>query len=391
MKKVLSVVYSAFPSDPRPRREAEAMVEAGFEVDIICLKKPEQKAREKLYGVNVFRVNMKRRRNSRFRYILQYISFFFISLYMTTQMHLKKKYDVVHVHNLPDFLVFSAVLPKLMGAKIILDLHDPMPELFMTKYNKNKNSLFIKLLMVIENISIKFANIIITPNITFKDIFVSRGSESDKIHIVMNSPMEKIFSERLIQKNNSTEIGEGSFNIMFHGYIADHNGLSTALEAVSIARKEITDLQFDVFGGGEILEKLKSYADHLQLGGIVNFHGAVNLDVIAEQIAKSDLGIIPNRNTPFTNINFPTRIFEYLSLKKPVVVPRTKGILDYFKEGEICFFEPGNAEDLARTILELWKDPKLREQYVLRGFPIYFEKRWALQKKQLVKLVEGVS
>ena len=388
--KVLSIVFSSFPIDPRPRREAEAMVEAGHEVDMICLRKEGQVSNESLYGVKVYRINIKRERHSKIRYIWQYLAFLGISFYLAARMHLKRKYDVIHVHNMPDFLVFSAMIPKLMGAKIILDLHDPMPEVYMTKYGLSKNHFVVKALLLVEKASIGFANIVLTPNKSFRDLFISRGCKESKIHIVMNSPMETVFLAEKIQKKAGEETDK-VFKVMFHGFIAKHNGLPLALEAISIAQKEIPKIRFDIFGSADNAEGLKEYSEHLHLGQIVRFHGLVSLDVIAEYVVRSDLGIIPNLKTPFTEINFPTRIFEYLCLKTPVIAPKTQGVLDYFDIESICFFEPGNAKSLAAAIINISKDTITRERYISRGYPIYFNHRWELQKQSLVKLVEGVT
>ncbi len=390
MKKILSIVFSGFPNDPRPRREADAMVEAGMDVDMICLRREGQVKKELLYGVNVIRLSVKKDRSSKLRYLWQYSLFLFISFSLATRMHLKKRYDLIHVHNMPDFLVFSALIPKLFGAKILLDLHDPVPEVFMTKYGLKNDHIFIKILSYIEKKSIKFADLIITPNVAFKDLFISRGCDQNKIHIVMNSPMENVFSESLLQRQVDSSDKRNLFRIMFHGHISLHNGPAVALEALAIVKNVVPNIRFDIFGHGDNLGASKAYADKLALNEIVKFHGSVPQKAIAQHIVKSDLGLIPNRSTPFTDINFPTRIFEYLCLKKPVIVPRTKGILDYFEEGSICYFEPGNAEDLARAIIDMWESRDLREKYVERGYPIYFNNRWSLQKEYFIKLLQKI-
>jgi len=76
-----------------------------------------------------------------------------------------------------------------------------------------------------------------------------------------------------------------------------------------------------------------------------------------------------------------------LSLERPVIAPRTKGIKDYFDNGSLFFFESGNAESLARTIFEVYSNPK-RVAYILsRGITINKKYRWELQRQHLLKLV----
>src|SRR2546426_3181292 len=126
--RVAMVVFSYYPMDPRPRRFAEAFAKEGMKVDVICLREAgTDPKRETLNGVHILRVPLKRRRGGIFRYVFQYAGFLLISMTVLGVRTLTRRYDLVHVHNMPDFLVLSALVPKALGAKVILDLHDPMP------------------------------------------------------------------------------------------------------------------------------------------------------------------------------------------------------------------------------------------------------------------------
>jgi glycosyltransferase involved in cell wall biosynthesis len=105
----------------------------------------------------------------------------------------RRRYDLVHVHNMPDVLVFSALVPKLFGAKIILDLNDPMPELMMTIFRLREETLLVRLLKKFEAWSILFADAVLTTNEAFRKLFVSRSCPAQRIEVIMNSPDEEIF------------------------------------------------------------------------------------------------------------------------------------------------------------------------------------------------------
>ena len=128
------VVFSYYPLDVRVRRAAEAIVEAGMKVDLICLRGEGEPKREQVGGVNVYRINLKRKRATTLRYLWEYAYFILATFLLLSSLHLIRRYRIVHVHTLPDILVLSALLPKLTGAKVILDIHDIMPELYMRKY-----------------------------------------------------------------------------------------------------------------------------------------------------------------------------------------------------------------------------------------------------------------
>ncbi len=143
-KKVLMLIYSYYPHDPRPKREVEALYNSGIQVDMICLMDNGQPKKETIFGANVYRVKLQRSRTSKFKYIQLYLSFCVRSFFVLNWMALKNRYDVIHVHNMPDFLVFLTIFPKIFGTKIILDMHDPSPELLMTIFNYDENKLFHK-------------------------------------------------------------------------------------------------------------------------------------------------------------------------------------------------------------------------------------------------------
>jgi glycosyltransferase involved in cell wall biosynthesis len=124
---------------------------------------------------------------------------------------------------------------------------------------------------------------------------------------------------------------------------------------------------------------------------IAKYKGSVPLEEISREISTIDAGIIPNRKSPFTELNMPVRIFEYLSLHKPVIVPRTQGIRDYFDEDSIFFFEAGDAQSLAKVILEIYSDPARRRRVTEQGVTIYARYRWELQSRSLVELVSGLA
>lgn len=386
MKKILMVVYSYFPQDVRPRREAEALINAGYTVDIICLKLPDQTKFETNYGVDTYRINISKSRSSKRKYIFLYAVFFIRSFFLLNRLFLKNRYSEIHVHNMPDFLVFVALLPKLFGSKVILDLHDPTPEMSITKFAEDRDSWLTKILKWQEKISIKFANKVITTNKSFVDKFVSRGCPPDKINIVMNSPQESIFNKFVNKSKDKSD--ENKYVIMYHGIIITRYGFEELLNAVNLLKDKIPGLELRVYGSGEDLSLFLEMVKKLNLENTVKYFGQVPIEKIVETIPECDVGIIPNRLSPFTKINFPTRIFEYLHMKKPVVVPRTQGIKDYFDEESIFYFEPGNAESLADVIFNVYSNLDKALEVVNKGYKIYQNYRWEHQSKNLIKIYE---
>ena len=388
MKRAAVVVLSSYPADVRVRREAESLVDAGFKVDLICYNKSDLPKQETINGVNVFRLKMQRKRASKLRYFWEYISFTTRALFKLSHLHLQNRYDLIHVHNMPDILVFSALLPRLLGAKIMLDLHDPTPEVFIAKYGIHPNHPIIKILKWLEKISIRFAHQVITPNKAFQDVFISRGCPRQKIDIVMNTPMEHIFNSNSTNENSRSKANNRKFVVMFHGTIVKRHGILTALKAMAKLRPQIPGLAFDVYGNGDFTEDFLKQVKQLNLEDIVRYHGFVTNETIAAAIPQIDLGIIPNEVNAFTRLNLPVRIFEYLSLHKPVIVPQTRGIRDYFSPDTLNFFEGDDSDNLAEAILTIYRHPEQQKEIINRGYKIYQQYRWESQKKHFCGIAE---
>jgi len=390
-KHAAVVLYAGIASDARPRRELEALLDEGMSVDLICLQENVSEAKEEVRGsLRVTRIPIRHDRFRKAGYLWNYGYFFFRSFIWLTLRSITRRYDLVHVHNMPDVLVFAALVPRLSGAKIVLDLHDPMPELYQTIFDMKPDAGMVRSLKRLEKWSIRFAHLVLTPNEAFRRVFCSRSCSPSKVRIVMNTPDENIFKP--IRSTSASMADKGlksEFRLMYHGLIVERHGLSTAIEAVGKLSKDMPGIVLDMFGErNAFLEQIMGTAKEIGLNGRVRYHGMHRLDDMPAAIEEADLGIIPNHRTPFTEINFPTRIFEYLCMGKPVIVPDTRGIRDYFDENQILFFKPGNADDLARVIRWVYEHPEAAVSFVKSGREVYEKHLWSQEKSRFTNSID---
>jgi len=392
-KRAAVVLFSHYPADPRPRRAAEALAAQGAIIDLICLRDGDGEPAHETYGsINVTRVRLKRQRGGKLGYVGQYGVFVLASFFHLASRSLTRRYDLVHVHNMPDVLVFSAIVPKLLGAKVILDLHDPMPELMQTIFKLPEESFSIIILKRLEKWSIRFADLVLTVNLACKRIYSLRSCQPDKIKVVINSPDHEVFRlqrSRVHDVNRNSGNGSKPFVILYHGSLVPRNGFDLAVESLEKVRQTIPSARLRVCGKQtSFFEKVMKSAQQRGVDAHVDYLGVRNLREIVEAIEDCDLGIIPNHRNIFTEINTPTRIFEYLALGKPVIAPKTKGIQDYFGDNDLIFFELGDAGDLARKIEFAYFHPLEVSETVKRGQEIYFSHTW---RRERLTLLDSIS
>jgi glycosyltransferase involved in cell wall biosynthesis len=390
-KRAIAVVYSCYPGDPRPCRSAEALLREGFSVEVICLKETdEEPERDRHNGVDITRVGLKHKRGGKLSYIARYGAFILISGAILASRAFRRPYDVVHVHNMPDVLVFSALIPKLLGAKVIIDLHDPMPELMETIFGLRQESRAVWLLKMLEKWSLRYADAVITVNEACKRIFSARSCSADKITVIMNSPDERIFRHHeASEQNPGVRDNSKPFVIMYHGSLVERHGVDLAVSALQTVRNKIPNAELRMYGRSTpFLEQVMNQVRESELGEAVRYLGAKSLEQISQAIGECDVGMIPNRRSIFTEINTPTRIFEYLSQGKPVIAPRTPGILDYFEPSELVLFEVGDTGDLAVKIEYVFRHPQEMTGIVKRGQEVFQAHRWTSERIRFVNLVD---
>ena len=94
-----------YPQESHVRKNAETLVNAGFDVYLVCLKKAGEKRFENINGVNTYRVPLSAKRKGIASYLMEYICFFLISFVYVSILYLNHKFDFVEEDSMPDFLV----------------------------------------------------------------------------------------------------------------------------------------------------------------------------------------------------------------------------------------------------------------------------------------------
>ncbi len=178
---------------------------------------------------------------------------------------------------------------------------------------------------------------------------------------------------------------------MYHGSLVERNGLELAVEALARVRQSHPAAELRIYGSRTpFLDRVMDLAKSKGLEQSVHYLGPKRLEDLVTEIEKCDLGVIPNQKNSFTDINTPTRIFEYLALGKPAIAPRTTGIQDYFDEDSLVFFESGNADDLAARIEYVLANPAEATSIVRRGQAVFGEHIWDKERQRLVGLVASL-
>jgi glycosyltransferase involved in cell wall biosynthesis len=384
------LTYSFYTSDARVRRYAEALAHRGDHVDVFALRNTDEKAYEVLNGVHIYRIQKRiRDEREKFDYIFRILKFLINSSYQLTKKHLKKSYDLIHVHSVPDFEVFAAMLPKLTGTKIILDIHDPVPDFYMAKFGA-KNKKYYNILSFIEKISSKFAHHVITVTDYWMGKIADRSKiPENKISVTLNLPDIKMFNcQNMTEPRKTNEY----FTMLYPGTINKHCGLDIAVRAVHEARKDIPKIKFKIYGSGPELINLKLLVKDLSLEDAVSFHESVSLDEMPRIMYAADIGIaLLAGHDDYAQQALNVKLFEYLSMGLPAIATRTKSIEYYLEEGTVMLSEPNDPNDVARCIRDLYLHPEKRKALKEKGLTFISKNNSEIQMKNYLEIVDGLT
>jgi glycosyltransferase involved in cell wall biosynthesis len=392
MKSVCFLVQHYYEDDNRVKRKAEALVAAGYSVDVLALRGSNKPKRYTLNGVNVCTISLGKKRGSLARYLFEYATFFAWSFWRLTLQMTRRRYVAVDVNTLPDFLIFAAASARWMGAKLILDMHEITPEFYMSKYGIAENSRWIRLMKYQERKSFDFADWVITINEPIQNLLVSRGLNPKKSIVIMNAADEARFDSLLASSSSAPgAAAHSTFVMIYHGTLTRLYGLDIAIEAFAMVHQEIPEAEIWILGRAPDAEPLKKLAEERGLSSKIKFVGWVPGDEIPAWLSKCDVGILPIRRDVFLDFASPNKLGEFIIMGKTVIISRLKAIRYYFSEDALAYFEPNDSADLAKQMVRLYRDRELRARLSARARKEYAPIRWDVMKHRYLELLGDIT
>jgi glycosyltransferase involved in cell wall biosynthesis len=387
-RSLLILAYTNYESDPRVIREAEAARDANFAVDVIALRRPGQPPTEMVRGVRVFRVGQRRYRGrSRLRYLLAYLSFAVWCAARSTALFATQRYAAVHVNNMPDLLVFSVVVPKLLGSRIILDIHDPMPETFDAKFTVGGTRTRVgRILLLLERASVAFADRTITVSEPVKHgVLLSHGYRSEAIGVIANLADDTLFTPRPYPPI------DGRIRFVFHGTILERYGLRTLIEAVANVRHR-DRIHVTIIGEGDFSAALTDLIRSHDVADVVEFVNRVYpIEDIPGLLAECHAGVVPFDASHLMNFALPLKLLEYTCLGLPSITVRSAAIAHYWRPDECIYFTAGDAKELAGLLDMLAEDPDRLLEYRERLAAARHRFLWSNEKTRYVAMLDDLA
>lgn len=384
LRRVLVIRQLYYPRDAKVRREVDALTRSGYRVDVLCLRRAGEALHERVGDTHVWRLPLRHRRGHLIAYLIEYGVVLLLATIVTSILQLTRRFDLVQVNTPPDSIVFAAIVPRLFGARVLLQLQEPMPEFFSTKFGVPPDDIRVRLVAGVEQAAIRFADAAITCTRHMRDAFVRRGADPTKIDVVVPSTDESEF--RPVERAESDRRGD-RFVLVSHGSIEERYGLDTVIRALRMVRTDTPGVRLEIYGEGSFTPRLIELAREQGVSDIVSFHGWVPIEELVAALARADAGVVAMKRDAFRDLTHCLKMYDFVAMRRPAIVSRTLSVDEYFDEDVFEKFVADDPQDLARAIRRLYRDPDRAHALVERATVAYEPYRWTQQRRVYLDVV----
>ena len=377
--RLCMVVHSDFPGDVRVSREVAAAADAGFDVTVIALRRDGQPSREQIAGADVHRLPVSHRRGvSPLHLAVEYVTFTILAALQVAKLGLRRRFDVVQVHNPPDFLIVAALVPKLRGSRVAFDVHDLSSDMFAMRFPRRAAGVATPLLHAIESFATRCADLVVTVHEPYRDELVRRGVPEQKTLVVLNSLVESLLPTPVPPPRREP------FRIVYHGTVTPHYGISMLVETLPAIAARVPDVRLEIYGEGDAVPELRAAARSHGVSELLQMSGQrLPHEDVLRCVAGASVGVIPNLPSVLNRFALSTKLFEYVALGIPVVSADLPTLRAHFDATQISFFRAGDAESLAAALIDVaddYEEALARARAAKQRYDDSY--RWGLQATQ---------
>jgi glycosyltransferase involved in cell wall biosynthesis len=384
---------SVYTRDTRVKRYAESLADLGHFVDVVCLAS-ESSDVYSYPRVEVCPIPMSRKRREGLGLAWNWAACAALMAIETHRLWLTRGHDLIHVHNVPDFLVLSAFLPRLRGVPVVLNIHDPTPELTRSKFQIPANHWLVKAHSLMERLCIAFSAHVITATESFKTILVGRGVRPEKITVIPNGVNRRIFNGGPSRRQYRAPDAETCI-LLYVGTVAARYGVDVCVRALPIIRQEVPGVRLwivpKIKNEGKALDDCLRLAVDLGAQDLIILKDPVPVEAMPDIMNQADIGVYPGLSDCHIDTAMSLKIPEMALMGLPIVATRLPVLEELFGETGAAYYPSGDHQAMAKKIIELWKSEETRrsmaEEAFVRASSLDWDLRFPVYKRLLESLL----
>jgi glycosyltransferase involved in cell wall biosynthesis len=386
VSRIAIMVHAVYPGDPRIRRQSDALMSAGHDVDLFCLRGPGEAAEEASGAMRIVRLPVNRAFTGFAGHVAEYVAFAGLAAVRLAGEHRHGRYSLVQVATVPDFLAFAAIPIRLTGVPLLLDLHEDMPEFFRDRFAHPLLRPLLPAITGSARAAAALATEIITVHEPLRQLSIARGVPPGKISVVMNSADTRLFDAARHARRGFMEDGE--LRLVHHSNLQRIYGLDVAIQALALIDSAALPHRLDVYGDGPFRPAVEAAIARTATADRVHLNGRVPIDDLPALLAGSDIGLVPSRPEPYLQYSLSTKLLEYAAMGVPVIATDLATFRAHFSDEAIRYVPGSDAPALADAIRELAADPVAASRLGAEARRQAAAYAWEVQAARYVAIVE---
>lgn len=383
-----------YPWDVRVEKICDSLLKK-HEVHLVCRNSKRRARYEYAKGLHIHRLPCLSERFGAINSLIGFPAFFNpLWIYEIWKTVRRTKADVIVVRDLP--LVWTALgIGRLLRLPVALDMAENYPAMIKDLWEHQGFSIvnFLvrnpSLIRLVERISVRRCDHVLVVVEESSTRLISLGVDPARISLVINTPTSARWVESPRVSGVGVSHGPRCLTLLYLGLLEWARGIETAIRAIHLVRKRLPQVKLVIVGSGRHEADFRRVVAQLDLQDSVQFLGWLDYTKAIEVIKECDIGLVPHHATESWNTTIPNKLFDYMSMGKPVIVSNAKPTKRIVQE-ERCgmVFKDKNAEDLARVILEL-ENESVREEMGHNGREAVAKKyNWAVDEERLFRALD---
>ena len=368
--------------------EARALVAAGHDVTVICPAGAvrDRESRATVDGVEIRRYPYSEAGAGPWSYLAEYASALRQMRMLAGALARERPFDVVQLCNPPDVLFLAVTALRRRGARVVFDHHDLVPELYEARFGR-RGGLLYRAAVIAERRTFRVADIVLSPNESYKRIAIERGGKRpEDVFVVRMAPDPARF--RSVEADPALKRGK-PFLLAYAGTIGPQDGVDEALRALRALADRRDDWHAVFAGSGDAVPDAVDLCRDLGLDERVEFVGHLEDRTLLPLLGSADVCLSPEPLNALNDVSTMIKVVEYMGLGRPVVAYDLRETR-YSAADAALYATPGEAASLASCIERLLDDAALRRRLGEAGLRRVEELSWARSEESLLAAYERV-
>jgi glycosyltransferase involved in cell wall biosynthesis len=379
------------PFDRRVWLECQSLIDAGFDVAVVCPKAPGDPRHARINGVEIFKYQPYAPGGSSASFVIEYLYSFFATLTLSLRASVRGRFVAVQSCNPPDLFWPIGLLFRLLhGSSFVFDHHDLCPELYQSRFPNGKRFIY-RALRLMERCTMKTADRVISTNDSYREIAVGRdGVNKADVTVVRTGP--DLTRLRPAPANPDLR-GSASYLAAYLGVMGPQDGVDLVIELADhvVHRLGRRDINFTLIGSGDCFDELVALSERLDLTDFVTFTGRIPDAEVSAILSTADIGISPDPKNPLNDLSTMNKTMEYMTFALPVVAFDLRETRISAADAAV-YATPNDVAELAELLIDLVDDePRRRAMGVAGRARIEQELAWDHQAPRYVGVYEQLT